>query len=317
MISGGVQILKYIRVLAMMTLLCVLLCASILFADASIGFDAETAYDSVFVITAGNSLGSGFAVGEDCVITNVHVVENASSVLVTTYSGQKYRASVFCMDRQLDVAILAVDGANFTPLLPADFSGTKIGDDVYTIGAPNNLAYTLTKGVISAKSRQMNGNDYIQIDAPINEGNSGGPLLDDTGKVLGINTLKYSDSEGLGFAIPFSEVQVLMKTAGVELNTDGTVSGRISGSTPEEPETSTPQQSESESDISETVSPKSSEITEHPNGKQTIGPILFGILLSAAVITAIVLLIVQKKRSHVERPYDRSERTDFEIEIED
>ena len=93
----------------------------------------------------------------------------------------------------------------------------KTGDDIYAIGAPKGMAYTLTKGGVSAKERMIGNKSYIQIDAAINEGNSGGPLLNDAGQVLGMNTLKMSDSEGIGLAIPVNRICEYLKSLGIEL----------------------------------------------------------------------------------------------------
>lgn len=285
-------------------------------ASASIGFDAETVYASVFVISAGNRLGSGFAIGENCVITNVHVVEESGSITVRAYDGTQYRAEIFCQDASLDIAVLAVSGASFTPLPCADINEAKIGDDIYTIGAPNSLSYTLTKGVISTKSRQVQGNDYIQIDAPINEGNSGGPLLNEQGSVLGINTLKASDSEGIGFSIPIAKALDLLEGAGIRLQEDGTVIGTLPAETdPTEPTAPTEDSSEP-SPQRPTDTPQPAPTEEKKNSLLPILLIGGGSLL--LILLAILLLLVRRRKSAtILKPYDPSERTDFEIEIED
>jgi serine protease Do len=168
----------------------------------AMGFEAETIYESVVVISSGGALGSGFALGENCVVSNAHVVNDPQNVLLVTYGGEEYHADVVVMDSKLDIAILRLDEATFRCLHVADENGSKIGDEIYTVGAPSNLAYTLTKGIISAIERKIGANTYIQVDAPVNAGNSGGPLLNDKGEVLGVNTLKVSGSEGIGLSIP-------------------------------------------------------------------------------------------------------------------
>ena len=192
--------MRPIKVLLSLIIVVAVLFASTLSVSA-IGFEAETAYESVFVIYSGNSLGSGFAVGENCVVTNAHVIDNPRNITVETYGGTKYKASVLGINEQQDIAVLIVQDAQFPYLDIADLSTMKTGDDIYAIGAPHGMAYTLTKGGISAKERMVGNQSYIQIDAPINQGNSGGPLLNDDGQVLGMNTLKMSDSEGIGLAI--------------------------------------------------------------------------------------------------------------------
>ena len=114
----------------------------------AIDFDAETVYESVFVIYSGSFLGSGFAVGENCIITNAHVIGQKNNISVSTYNGSKYSAKLVAMDDNLDIAILSVKGAAFIPLKIANLDNISVGDDVCAIGAPNSLAYTLTKGVV-------------------------------------------------------------------------------------------------------------------------------------------------------------------------
>ena len=152
----------------------VVLFASTLFVNA-IGFEAEVTYESVFVIYSGTSLGSGFAVGENCIVTNAHVIENEKNINIITYDGTEYQAVVLGINYDEDIAVLVIKNATFPFLNIADLTTMKTGDDIYAIGAPKGMAYTLTKGGVSAKERMIGNRSYIQIDAPINEGNSGGP----------------------------------------------------------------------------------------------------------------------------------------------
>lgn len=128
--------------------------------------------------------------------------------IITCYSetdenniGDAYAAELVSIDEDIDIAVLRVDEITLTPLRQADAATIKNGDDVYAIGAPEGLPYTLTKGTVSSKLREMNGVKYVQTDAAINPGNSGGPLLNDDGEVIGINTLKSASGENMGFAI--------------------------------------------------------------------------------------------------------------------
>lgn len=267
----------------------------------AIGFDAETVYESVVVVYADNAIGSGFAIGENCIITNAHVVKNANSITVSTYGGESYEASVYVLDRKLDLAVLTVSQDVFRPLPIADVNACKIGDDIYTIGSPNSMAYSLTKGVISAKDRKIGTHKYIQIDAAINAGNSGGPLLNENGEVLGVNTMKMSDSEGIGLSIPINAVCTFLTENSIELNENNTVSGILIMPQPED-----------------TAAP----IVE-PNGsddyqKGSSDSVLIE-LLSISVLLNIVLIIVliHGKRKTPLVKADPSERTDFEIEIEE
>lgn len=296
--------MKKVKALFSVLMLFVVLFASPVSAEA-IGFDAETVYESVFVIYSANSMGSGFAIGENCIVTNAHVIDNEDDIIVMTYSGTEYRASVIGISTAEDIAVLAVRGAQFPFLSIADESAMKTGDDIYAIGAPKGMAYTLTKGSISAKSRMIGYRSYIQIDAPINEGNSGGPLLNDAGEVLGMNTMKMSDSEGIGLAIPASRICDYVESLGVVLGQDGNVDEDIGLS--DEPVLPT----ESEDEVSEDANVQNS-------SDKTIVYILTavaGVSLIVNIILA-VLLAKQKKPNNVWHA-DPSERTDFEIDIWD
>lgn len=217
--------MKLKKTLLGMILVLVLLLALPLSVNA-IGFNAETIYDSVFVIYSGDALGSGFAIGENCVITNAHVIDDVRDVTVQNYNGEEFPATVMDMDEDKDIAVLVVEEA-LTYLPVADIAKTNIGSDVYAIGAPQSLSYTLTKGVLSAKEREVSDYTYLQTDAAINNGNSGGPLLNDQGEVLGVNTLKLLDSEGIGLAIPITRVCEYMESLGIELEEGGNVKGRL------------------------------------------------------------------------------------------
>lgn len=298
--------MKPIRVLLSLIIVVAVLFASTLSVGA-IGFEAETAYESVFVIYSGNSLGSGFAVGENCIVTNAHVIDNPRSITVETYGGTKYKASVLGMNEQQDIAVLIVKDAQFPYLDIADLSTMKTGDDIYAIGAPHGMAYTLTKGGISAKERMIGNQTYIQIDAAINEGNSGGPLLNDAGQVLGMNTLKMSDSEGIGLAIPVSRICEYLKSLGIELNTNGNVVDSVT--IPEETNPSDTQPGGND----ESKEPSDDHDEQRTPAITYIAVVIAALSLAGNVVLA-VLLIHEKKRSTVV-PYDPSERTDFDIDI--
>src|SRR5204863_553814 len=152
------------------------------------------------------------------VITNEHVVDGASSVRVALWKGKTYTARVVGTDPSTDLAVLEVDAPS-TVLFPLTIGGSgkvQVGDNVVAIGAPFGLAETVTAGIVSALHRQMTSpnnfsiDDSIQTDAAINHGNSGGPLLDSQGHVIGVNAQIESDSggsDGVGFAIPSNTIK--------------------------------------------------------------------------------------------------------------
>jgi putative serine protease PepD len=163
--------------------------------------------------------GSGFVIdGDGHIATNQHVVDGASSITVTFANGHTASAKVVGTDSSTDVAVIKVDAdkSELHPLTFADSNGVVVGDGVVAIGSPFGLEGTVTTGVVSALSRTIDApNNFtisgaIQTDAAINHGNSGGPLLDADGHVIGINAQIESDSggnDGVGFAIPSSTVQ--------------------------------------------------------------------------------------------------------------
>lgn len=288
----------------LLSLICVVAVLLALPLSASaIGFTAEDKYNSVFVVTSGNSLGSGFAVGENCIITNAHVLDNPNNVVLTTYAGETYSAYLVGYDQDKDIAVLGVKDAKFTPLTIADYSALNTGDDVYAIGAPKSMAYTLTKGVISAKEREIGKYKYIQTDAAINEGNSGGPLLNDEGNVIGVNTLKMSDSEGIGLAIPMTVVSDFLKSLNIELDENGNVSETIIQETKDE-EKDKPSDKDDNKEQEKTI-------------KTPLVVTILAIALCGSVAGNIVLviLLVFQKRKNLNLKYDPRERTDFDIDI--
>lgn len=296
--------MRTIKVLVSLLVLAAVLFASVLPANA-IGFDAEEVYKSVFVVYSGNSLGSGFAIGENCIVTNAHVIENVHSITLTSYEGAKYTASLLGIDEDKDIAVLVIKDASFPYLKMANLSTVKIGDDIYAIGAPKGMAYTLTKGTVSAKERIVENESFIQIDAAINEGNSGGPLLNDAGEVLGMNTMKMTDSEGIGLAIPADRIASALKELGVETDTNGNVN-----STMNTPNTTTPIEVPSDTDKSKDTK------QQEKNSLPTVTYAAIGIAAASLLGNIIlVILLIYQKRKNLSIKYNPKERTDFDIDI--
>jgi putative serine protease PepD len=167
------------------------------------------------------SQGSGFVYNtKGDIITNQHVVDGAQSITVTFWNGRTYSAHVVGSDPSTDTAVIKVDApaSVLHPLVLADSSAVQVGDGVVAIGSPFGLEETVTAGIVSALHRQMTSpnkftiDDSIQTDAAINHGNSGGPLLNMQGKVIGITSQIESDSggnDGVGFAVPSNTVRTI------------------------------------------------------------------------------------------------------------
>src|SRR6266849_6849852 len=161
----------------------------------------------------GTALGSGFFVSSDgYAVTNNHVVENGRNFEITTDDGKTYAAKVIGTDSKTDVALIKVDGHNDFPYVRFSSSEPRIGDWVIAVGNPFGLGGTVTAGIVSARGRDIGAgayDDFIQIDAPVNKGNSGGPTFDTDGNVIGVNTAIFSPSGGsvgIAFAIPSDTV---------------------------------------------------------------------------------------------------------------
>ena len=168
--------------------------------------------------------GSGWVYDSDGhIVTNDHVVDGAQSIKVQFWNGRTYSASVVGTDKSTDLAVIKVDAPSsiLHPLQVGDSSAVQVGDGVVAIGSPFGLEETVTSGIVSALHRAITApnnftiNDSIQTDAAINHGNSGGPLLNNQGQVIGVNAQIKSDSngnEGVGFSIPSNTVQRIAPT---------------------------------------------------------------------------------------------------------
>jgi len=192
---------------------------------SSIGAVATAVKPATVLINAysntAESYGTGFFITDKGYIaTNYHIVKNANSVKVTTYSGKQLDAEVIGWYAPDDLAVLKVEGSGFTAVTIGDSSKVKVGDLAIAIGNPSGAeaSWTTTHGIISALNRKVLVSDttfsgemtMLQTDAPVNPGNSGGPLCNSDGEVIGIVTRKLTDYEAIGFAIPINEAMVTL-----------------------------------------------------------------------------------------------------------
>lgn len=163
----------------------------------------------------GKSLASGVIIDRDGhIVTNYHVVEDASELAVELADGTSYSTRIVGADRDLDIALLKVEEEGLPPIAVADINDVAVGDVVLAVGNPLGIGQTVTQGIVSAIVRRgvRPVDNYIQTDAAINPGNSGGALIDTVGRLVGINVLILSHSggsEGIGFAIPVDLVQTV------------------------------------------------------------------------------------------------------------
>ena len=176
--------------------------------------------------------GSGVIISSDgYIVTNNHVVKNMDEINVKTYDDRKLVAKVIGVDKSTDLALLKVEATDLTPIEMGNSDALKVGEWVLAVGNPYNLDFTVTSGIVSAKGRNKLNliqddkhpiEEFIQTDAAVNPGNSGGALVDVNGKLVGINTAIYSPNgsfTGYSFAIPVNLMQRVMK----EIRTNGSL----------------------------------------------------------------------------------------------
>ncbi|MBR6521281.1 MAG: trypsin-like peptidase domain-containing protein [Oscillospiraceae bacterium] len=192
--------------------------------NSCVGITVDVTAVNIFGQVSSSAIsGSGFIISTDgYILTNYHVVqradENDLEINVTTYAGDKYKAVIVGKEAENDVALLKVEAENLPALVLNTSGNLVVGQDVYVIGNPlGELTYTLTDGIVSAVDREIpvEANVSIrmfQLSAAINSGNSGGPVFNDKGEVIGIASAKYSSTgvEGLGFAIPIEDAMEIV-----------------------------------------------------------------------------------------------------------
>lgn len=204
-------------------------------APADVSAVVEKVMPSVVQVTvragSGEGLGSGIVLSADGrILTNYHVVAGAREVVITFSDGSQAQARVVGSDRQADLALLQASGvSDLTPAVLGDSDAVSVGDSVIAIGSPAGLQGTVTAGIVSAVDRDVTissgGASYqaLQTDASINQGNSGGPLFDSAGRVIGINSAIYSPvsgpggaagSVGIGFSIPINTAKSVVERMG-------------------------------------------------------------------------------------------------------
>ena len=169
--------------------------------------------------------GSGFVYSADgYIVTNYHVIDDSDSITVTTYDNKSYPATVVGCDERSDIAVLKIDAQDLQPVVLGDSDALRVGDYVLAIGNPlGELTFSLTMGIVSAVGREVTFSSgssmaLIQTDAAINSGNSGGPLFNLYGEVVGITNAKFSTNamsgsasiDNIGFAIPINQVRVIV-----------------------------------------------------------------------------------------------------------
>lgn len=191
-------------------------------ASASADFSSviEDSIKSVVTVRTDISQGSGFIIADGgYVVTNAHVMEDAGAAGVITYDGELHSVSIIGEVTEMDIILLQING-DYEPLELADSDEVQIGEKVIAIGNPLGLQFSVSEGIVSAVHR-AGPNElevYIQTDAALNPGNSGGPLINKKGEVIGINNFKTETGESLGFALESNQLRIVVnKIADVAL----------------------------------------------------------------------------------------------------
>lgn len=168
----------------------------------------DRALESTVAIETDTGEGSGFFVTPAClVVTNEHVVSGADTIILKTSTKRLFTAQVLARDTNRDLALLQTNARSCSALTLEDSGRAFVGQEIYAIGNPLGLSGTVTRGIISALRTASSGIGYIQLDATINHGNSGGPLVNKSGRVLGVTTFKLKGVEGLNFAVASNEIR--------------------------------------------------------------------------------------------------------------
>ena len=182
----------------------------------------KTIGEAVVQVRTPGGLGSGFIINEDgFLMTNFHVIEGETQISVEVYlqkNGQlepkTYKqVRIVAMNKFADLALLKIedkDAPKFKYVLLGSSDAMAVGERVFAVGSPLGLERTVTEGILSTKTREMQGELYLQTTAQINPGNSGGPLFNLSGEVIGITNMKITFGEGLGFAIPIESVKYFL-----------------------------------------------------------------------------------------------------------
>ena len=178
----------------------------------------EDTIKSVVTIRTDISQGTGFIIDQEgYIVTNYHVMENAKSAGIFTYDSEAYSVNLIGYNSNFDIALLKISG-DFEKLKLADSDNVQIGEKVIAIGNPLGLQFSVSEGIVSAVHRPgPSGVDaYIQTDAALNPGNSGGPLINKQGKVIGINNFKIGGGESLGFALESNYIEEIINEISME-----------------------------------------------------------------------------------------------------
>ena len=208
------------RVISMLIVAFMLMASTNVFAnDAAMPVLTEMASSAVVSIEAGNRTGSGFFINSSgFVLTSGHIVKDATQVLVRLNNGESLTGEVFIQGEK-DYAIIKTNKNNTPSLRLGNSKAVKQGETILIMGSPKGLSNTASRGIVSNLSRDVNGSQLMQIDASLNPGNSGGPIINMSGEVVGIATATMVDAQGIGFVLPIEAAFLTFLDKGIPVNT--------------------------------------------------------------------------------------------------
>lgn len=245
--------------------------------------------DAVVTVAVANRTGTGFLVNSDGnLLTNKHVIGDAKAVTVKLRNGDQLTAQVVKSAADRDICLLKVDRQHLPTVQFAASAQVKQGDNVAAIGAPFGLEGSLTRGVVSATDRDIKGQKFIQIDAALNQGNSGGPVINEDGQIIGMATKAAKEAQSVGFAIPSDELMAFLGEAGIAYQA-------ALGATPKTAATATPAPTPSPAEATPALTPGPS-LPAPPNPLAAPWVLLVaaaGVSFIVALVTA--LLVAGKK----------------------
>lgn len=210
--------------------------------SSSLAQDASRVFEEVSPATVSVftplGIGSGFVINpEGFIVTCAHVVGRGKRLKVKFANGQEFAAQIIKMSNRMDLALIKIETSHL-PAVIVSVEPLKPGHQVYAVGAPMGMDFSLSEGIIANPKRVIMGKVLIQTNMAINSGNSGGPLLDSAGRVVGINSMKMNQAEGIGFAIPAASLVGFLESTGVEYSAQGELSPeeRVNMGAGEEPD---------------------------------------------------------------------------------
>jgi hypothetical protein len=239
--------------------------------------------DAIVTVATPDGNGAGCVVNsEGYVLTNQHVVGQATEISVKLRSGEKLAATVTKTEPEHDLCLLKVERQHLPAVQFTSSAKLKQGADVAAVGAPLGLENTLTKGVISSTARDVDGKRYIQIDAALNPGNSGGPVINAEGFVVGVATKVAKEAQGIGLAVPSDDVTAFLDGAGVSYAVALSQSPAASGTEPPAAETAP---------AAPATTPPAALTPGVPPEPAEAGPPLWLLLILTATVALIVALL--------------------------